>query len=161
MSAWLGKDVAKFVKQPPEIKINPNGVDMKVSEVWMIDFEEEALLHGNIREVNKKLIQPDSGGFFNLWRGIYDIRVANEVAIPQDAVVLCFPRSSLNRLGTIKSDGGVWDSGYKGFGTQTLLVPIKRIRIHKDEFWFQLMFFSNKDVADLKYDGHWQGEKPK
>jgi dUTP pyrophosphatase len=160
MAAWLGKDVAKFVKQPPEIKINPNGVDLKVSEVWKIGLEEEAVLHGSTRTVNKKLILPENDDFYHLERGVYDVRIANEVTIPMEAVGLCFPRSTLNRLGTIKSDGGVWDSGYKGFGTQTLLVPIKKIKIHKDEFWFQLMLFSNKDIAEIKYEGHWQGEKP-
>jgi len=161
MAVWLGKEVAKYVKQPPEIKVNPNGIDLKVSEVWQIDLDSEAVLHGNIRTVGKKLLQPDADGFYHLERGIYDVRIANEVEIPQNAVVFCFPRSSLNRLGTVKSDSSVWDSGYKGFGTQTLFVPIKKLKIHKDEFWFQLTFFSNKDIADMRYRGYWQGEKPR
>ena len=50
MCIWLGKEVAKFVEQPPEIKINPNGVDIGASEVWELQPNSVSTLHGKIRK---------------------------------------------------------------------------------------------------------------
>jgi deoxycytidine triphosphate deaminase len=163
MAVWLGKNVAKYISNHAPIKINPNGVDVRVSEVWKIHPDSEVIIKGSERTISpeKAKILFDESGFYNLDTGIYEIRLANEVEIPQEATALMFPRSTLNRLGMIKSETAVGDSGYKGFMTQTFYVPIKKIRIHKDEAWVQLIFIDNKDVADMKYEGHWQGEKPK
>ncbi|MBI4017384.1 MAG: deoxycytidine deaminase [Candidatus Aenigmarchaeota archaeon] len=159
MSVWPGSRTARFVKQPPEVKINPNGVDVGVSEVWRIEEHARSTLHGKIRETEppKTLVTPE-GDFFVLAKGVYEVRLSNEVEIPQNAVAMLLPRSTLNRLGVIKSETAVWDSGYKGFGTQTVFVPIHSIRIHRDEKWFQLIFMDAE--ASGTYEGHWQNEKP-
>ena len=157
-----GEKVSKYVKAPPEIKINPNGVDVKVSEVWKIDDNTVSVLNGKVRETNpqKKLMEPDDQGFYNLVNGIYEVRIANEVEIPNKFTGMLLPRSSLNRLGMIKSESALWDSGYKGFGTQTIFIPIKLFKIHKNDFWFQFILLSSEESKNL-YDGHWQNEKPK
>lgn len=156
---WPGSKTAAYVKTPPEIKINPNGVDVGVSEVWRIDDGTQSTMHGKIRETDVPKVQviPD-GEFFVLRRGVYEIRLSNEVSIPQNAMALIFPRSTLNRLGVIVSTTGVVDSGYSGFATQTLIVPIQTIRIHRNEKWFQLVFMDAE--ASGTYAGHWQNEKP-
>jgi deoxycytidine triphosphate deaminase len=162
MVVWSGKHVAQFVRQPPEIKINPNGVDLKASEIWLIRADAVSVLNGKTRATipEKEKVLPDADGFYNLHQGTYEVRVANEVSIPKNAVGKLYPRSSLNRLGSIKSDTAIWDSGYCGFGTQTLHVPIKLLRVQKDEFWFQLAMEDGEE-SDEQYSGHWQGEKPK
>ncbi len=162
MVVWSGKHVAQFVRQPPEIKINPNGVDLKASEIWLIRADAVSVLNGKTRVTmpDKEKVLPDADGFYNLHQGTYEVRVANEVSIPKNAVGKLYPRSSLNRLGSIKSDTAIWDSGYCGFGTQTLHVPIKLLRVQKDEFMFQLAM-EDCESSDVQYSGHWQGEKPK
>jgi len=160
---WSGKRTAAFVKQPPEIKINPNGVDLKVSEVYEIHNQTVSVLNGKVRTTNpeKVSIKPDAEGFYNLEQGnVYEARLANEVSVPENAVGLMFPRSSLNRLGAVKSNTAIWEPGYKGFGTLTIFVPIKLFRIHKDEHWFQFTL-QDCEKSDVLYDGHWQGEKAK
>ena len=161
MSVWSGKRIAEHIKQPPEIKINPNGIDMKVSEVFFIDENSEVIINKDVREIKpeKKLIKPDQNGFYNLVKGTYEVRVANMVAIPKGVVGFLFPRSTLNRFGMIKSQTAVWDSGYNGFGTQTIHVPIRLVRIHKDDFWFQIVFIDSEE-SDVIYNGRWQAESP-
>ena len=162
MAVWLGKEVARCIEQPPGIKINPNGVDLRVSEVWRIPEEGVVTIHGKERRIepDKTKILPGDDGFYSLPKGTYEVRTANKVTVPDKAVGLLFPRTTLNRFGVIKSESGLWDSGYSGYGTQTLRTTAKEMRIHKDECWFQLMFIDMKEHVDQLYDGHWQGEKP-
>jgi len=161
MAVWLGKDVAKFVGKGPPIRINPNGVDIKIAEIWRISDDSEVLINGQTRAINPpktKLLPKD--GFWDLEKGLYEIRLANEIAIPPNATGFTFPRSTFNRLGIIKAESAVWDSGYKGYGTQTIFVALKRAKIHVDEAWVQLIFISNAEPASELYNGYWQGEKP-
>jgi len=161
MVVWSGKRTSACVRQPPEVKVGPNGVEMKVSEVWKIEPETVSVFNGKVRTTTpeKMKLEPDAEGFWNLTTGTYEVRIANEVSIPLNAVGRLHPRSTLNRLGTIKSDTALWDSGYVGYGTQTVHVPIRLFRIHKDEFWFQFVL-EECEPADAGYSGHWQGEKP-
>jgi len=161
MSIWSGERVAKFVEQPPEININPNGVDLKVAEVFRIHDESESMFGGSERKIDpeKTLIGHSDDGFYNLERGVYEIRVANRIHVPKNAVALFFPRSTLNRLGMIKSQTAVGDSGYSGYPTQTIFIPIKNFKIHKDEHWIQMMFI-NCEESKQSYSGIYQDEKP-
>jgi deoxycytidine triphosphate deaminase len=163
MVVWSGKKVAEHVTQPPEVKIGPNGVELKVSEVWKVHPETISIVNGKTRttSIEKKQLAPDQDGYYNLENGIYEVRIANEVSIPEKAVGKMHPRSTLNRLGAIKSETGLWDSGYKGYGTQTIFIPIKMFRIHKDDFWFQI-HFEDSENSDISYadTGFWHGETP-
>lgn len=160
MTIWSGKRVSQYVRQPPLVKINPNGVDLGVSEIFRFDSISESILDGKTRETKPSKIKMEPiGNFYVLPNGVYEVRIANEVSVPKNAAGLLFPRSTLNRLGIIKSETAIWDSGYIGYGTQTILVSIKKFTIRKDEFWFQLMF-KDAEQSDFTYDGHWQKESP-
>ena len=162
MSVWLGKEVAKYIENPPDVKINPNGVDLRASEVWRIPEEGTVTVKGKERKIEpgKIKIVPDEDGFYSLKKGTYEIRIANKITIPDTAVGFLYPRTTLNRFGIIKSETGLWDSGYSGYGTQTIHVSVNNFKIDKDEFWFQMMFMEMKNKTDQLYEGHWQGEKP-
>lgn len=161
MVVWSGKHAARFIEQPPSIKIQPAGVDVGVSEVWRISSGAVATLDGETRKVvpSKQLVKPGLDGFYSLRRGVYEVRLANKITVPSDAAVFVHPRSTLNRLGMLKSETGVWDPGYSGYGTQTVYVPISLYRIHVGEMWFQVVFMDAEAVGEA-YRGHWQGEKP-
>ncbi len=161
MVVWAGERVAKFIEKPPEIKVNPNGVDVRVGEVFLIHEDTISTFDKKTRQTypEKVLIKPTEDGFYELKRGVYEIRVANKINIPNNAVATFFPRSTLNRLGMIKSQNAIGDSGYSGHPTQTIFIPIKNFRIHKDEPWIQIMF-QDCEVSEHSYSGHWQNEKP-
>ena len=163
MSIWLGKDIEKHVSKHAPVKVNPNGLDLRISEVWYINPDSEATVCGAERKItpDKTKLLPEADGFYHLLRGVYEVRLANEIEIPNNATALFLPRSTLNRLGMIKSETAVGDSGYKGFCTQTFYVSIKKFKIHKDEAWVQVIFIDNKDIADVLYSGYYQDEKPK
>ena len=163
MSVWLGTEVAKYVEQPPEVKINPNGVDLRISEVWKLPEEGIVTICGKIREIKpeKMKIEPDKNGFYYLPKGTYELRVANKITIPKNAVGIVFPRSTFNRLGVLKTETALWDSGYSGYGTQTVRIAVQELQVHQNEYWFQMIFLDTKGDANQLYEGHYQGEKPK
>ena len=127
MVVWSGEKVAKFIEQPPEVKVNPNGVDVRVGEIFLILEDSTSIFDSKTRKTipDKVLIKPNKDDFYDLGKGVYEIRVANKVNIPRNAVATFFPRSTLNRLGMIKSQNAIGDSGYSGYPTQTVFVPIK------------------------------------
>lgn len=157
MACWRGEEVAKYVEG--EVKINPNGVDLRVGEVWKIKEDVEIEINGNVRKIEpkKEKVEPE-GEFWILEKGVYEVRIANKVTIPKSAVGLLLPRSTFNRLGIIKSETALWDSGYSGYGTQTVIVMVKKAKIHVNELWFQLIFLDAKEVKE-GYRGFYQNEQ--
>jgi deoxycytidine triphosphate deaminase len=166
MGVWSGKDVAKHVKGFR--KINPGGVDVAPTQVVRLP-RGTILLHGGKRgylirgkfldhEEAKVKCRPDANGYYHLRpMTLYELRFPR-VEIPLTATGLCFPRSTLNRLGIIKVETAVLDSGYVGEFVQTLL-SLSPALIHKDEALVQLVFLQNVKRAERGYDGRYQGEK--
>ena len=158
---WLGKDISKIIETPPKIKINPAGVDLGISEVYRIAEDGIATFYGKVRNVEKMKIDPAEDGFYYLPKGTYEVRIANKVKMPMDAVGILLPRSTLNRLGILKSESALIDPGYEGFPTQTIRVTVGEFRVHKDEYLFQLIVLKTLGIPDEGYNGFYQGEKPK
>jgi deoxycytidine triphosphate deaminase len=169
VSVLSGSDVSKFCSHYK--KINPNGVDLAPKEVRKIPARATIYLHGEDRgyidrrpskrgpAVNdlKKPLKPDSGGFYRFVRGkLYELRFP-KVSIPPDCTGFAFPRSTINRLGIIKLETAVFDSGYSGEFTQTIFTPLEA-RVHKDEALVQLVLIRNEAPAKRLYDGRYQNE---
>ena len=166
MSLVEGNYVAGFCKS--YVRINPNGVDLAPKNVSMIPRNSVIFLHGDRRgylahgskEVRdaKPQVLPDRDGYYNFRAGCLYVLRFPEVTIPADCTGLAFPRSSLNRLGVIKLETAVFDSGYSGEPTQTIFTPIRAL-VHKDEAMIQLVFLRNEKKAKNLYRGHYQHEK--
>jgi deoxycytidine triphosphate deaminase len=148
VSVLSGEEVAKSCSSYK--KVNPNGVDLAPKEVKLVPRGYKIYLHGEERgyvapsltrgrqsekpEVKdvKELVSPDEEGFYDYVKGnLYELRFA-KVTIPADCTGFAFPRSTVNRLGIIKLESAVFDSGYSGEPTQTIFTPIVA-RVHKDE----------------------------
>lgn len=166
MSLVEGSYVARFCKS--YVRINPNGVDLAPNKVSVIPRDSVIFLHGDRRGYlmpgskkvrdSKSPVLPDSDGYYNFQAGCLYVLRFPEVTIPPDCTGLAFPRSSLNRLGVIKLETAVFDSGYSGEPTQTIYTPI-RAMIHKDEAMIQLVFLRNEKPAKKLYKGRYQHEK--
>jgi len=157
-------------------KINPNGVDMAPKEVKVIPAHSTIYLHGEKRgylaskaskrrgrpaevvvEDAKQPLAPDEEGFYRFAKGcLYELRFPR-VSIPGDCTGFAFPRSTVNRLGIIKLESAVFDSGYTGEFTQTIFTPINA-RVHRGEALVQLVFIRNDAPAELLYAGRYQNE---
>jgi deoxycytidine triphosphate deaminase len=155
-------------------KVNPNGVDLSPKEVKLVPRGFKIYLHGEergyiapsaprgrnakpeVRDV-KELVAPDKEGFYDFVKGnLYELRFP-KVTIPVDCTGFAFPRSTVNRLGIIKLESAVFDSGYSGEPTQTIFTPLDA-RVHKDEALIQLVFIRNESPAKELYRGRYQNE---
>jgi deoxycytidine triphosphate deaminase len=166
MSVWAGRDVAKYVKG--YCKINPGGVDLAPKQITKLP-RLKVLLHGEKRgflidgkfhdhEKIKSICKPDKLGYYHLKSmTLYELRFPL-VEIPLTATGLCFPRSTLNRLGIIKAETAILDSGYRGEFVQTLFTFSPAL-IYKEEPLVQLIFLQNLERAEEGYRGRYQGEK--
>jgi deoxycytidine triphosphate deaminase len=165
VSVVSGKEVSACCKS--FVKVNPNGVDLAPTEVHRLPSDLTIVLHGDKRGYigpdgaltrDKSIITPDAEGFYNFEKGsLYELRFP-EVSVPATCTGFAFPRSSINRLGVIKLESAVFDSGYQGEPTQVIMTPIAA-RIHHTEAVIQLVFLRNEKAADTLYSGFYQHEK--
>ena len=171
MSVLSGADVAKSCSSFK--KVNPNGVDLSPKEVKLVPRGFKIYLHGEdrgyvapsaarggkkpeVRDV-KEIVSPDKEGFYDFLKGnLYELRFP-KVTIPADCTGFAFPRSTVNRLGIIKLESAVFDSGYSGEPTQTIFTPMDA-RVHKDEALIQLVLIRNEAPAKELYEGRYQNE---
>ena len=173
MSVLSGEEVSKSCASFR--KVNPNGVDLSPKEVKIIPRGYKIYLHGEergyvapsesrgrrapkpeVRDV-KEVVTPDKEGFYEFLKGnLYELRFP-KVTIPPDCTGFAFPRSTVNRLGIIKLESAVFDSGYSGEPTQTIFTPLDA-RVHKDEALIQLVFIRNEAPARALYSGRYQNE---
>ena len=165
MSVVSGEEVAACCKA--YVKINPNGVDLAPKQVSKLPMDATIFLHGDRRGylgedgllvTAKADLVPDGQGFYRFESGsMYELRFP-EVSVPADCTGVAFPRSTINRLGIVKLESAVFDSGYRGEPTQVIFTPI-RATIHREEAMVQLVFFRNEKAATSLYSGFYQNEK--
>jgi deoxycytidine triphosphate deaminase len=173
VSVLSGREVAKSCASYK--KVNPNGVDLSPKEVKLIPRGSKIYLHGEQRgyvarsatrggksrkpEMKdvKEPVTPDKEGFYDFVKGnLYELRFPR-VTVPADCTGFAFPRSTVNRLGIIKLESAVFDSGYSVEFTQTIFTPLDA-RVHKDEALVQLVFIRNEAPASDIYKGRYQNE---
>jgi dUTP pyrophosphatase len=100
----------------------------------------------------------DQAGWFDLAPATYGIRYAEAVDMPTDCGGLCFPRSSLLRMG-LTVPTAVWDAGYGGRGEGLLIVTNPHgVRLQRGARIAQLVVFRLTQPASQAYQGRYQGE---
>ena len=104
----------------------------------------------------KSEIVPDEDGFYNIKKNMFIEAIFGKVIIPNNMVAFAFPRSTFNRLGVVKSETAVFDSGFEGTATQCFYFPNLPAKIHKDEAWIQLVYFKVEGEVKKGYDGMYQ-----
>jgi dUTP pyrophosphatase len=88
----------------------------------------------------------------------YRITYNEKVSVPENAIGLVFPRSSLMRNGCHLVTA-VWDPGYEGRGQGLLEVLNPRgVVLTENARVGQLVFFRLENEASEGYDGRYQGE---
>lgn len=164
MTIWSGEEVAEHIETPPNIDVEPNGVELEIDKIYRIPKDGVVIVDDDTRivapskvEVSDSLLKDDNETpYYRIPNGIYEVRLANKIHIPEDVVGKVHPRSTLNRFGMAIHPTAVWDSGYEGFGTLTVDVKVHNLVMGEHEKWFQMMFMDAESSS--QYDGHWQNE---
>jgi len=140
------------------VHLQPNGVDLSLGEIWT--FREPGALgrHNAQRHLpEREELTFDDEGWVDAPAGAYGIRYAERVALPTDCGALCFPRSSLLRMG-LTVPTAVWDAGYAGRGEGLLVVSNPHgVRLQRGARIAQLIVFRLTETT-TGYDGRYQNE---
>jgi dUTP pyrophosphatase len=150
------------LREPAEVAehVQPNGVDLSLDAVWR--FRGAGTLgaaSGDRQLPEREELAFDGDGWLDLGPATYGIRYAEAVQMPTDCGGLCFPRSSLLRMG-LTVPTAVWDAGYGGRGEGLLLVTNPHgVRLQRGARIAQLVVFRLTQHT-RRYAGHYQGENP-
>jgi dUTP diphosphatase len=144
---------------PQQGLLQPNGVDLSLDSVWRL-LGSGTLGRSNAdRSLPPREVLPFAAdGWLDLPPGGYGIRYAEEVHLPGDCGGLCFPRSSLLRMG-VYVPTAVWDAGYVGRGEGWLQVSNPHgVRLQHGARIVQLVLFRLTQPAASGYQGAYQHE---
>ncbi len=138
------------------VQVQPAGVDLRLDTVEEL-VEAGRLGVGERVRPRGRPIEPVDG-WYRLGPGYYRIRFLDPVAVPSSAVGLCFPRSSLLRMGASVLCA-VWDPGYRGRGEALLAVfNAYGVELERGARIAQLVFLRVGGAPGGLYEGVYQGE---
>jgi len=138
-------------------QVQPAGVDLRVGEVHV--FREQGHLGVEGRRIPaSEPLEPRNGAWL-LGPGFYKVVFMDAVAVPENAAGICFPRSSLLRMGALLGCA-VWDPGYRGRGEALLVIGNPHgVRIEVGARIAQLVFIRVYPQIGERYSGIYQGER--
>jgi dUTP pyrophosphatase len=138
--------------------IQPNGIDLSLGAVWRFAGRGALGRSNDTRQLPPRdELAFDAQGWLELEPGTYGIRYAELVSMPPDCGGLCFPRSSLLRMG-LHVPTAVWDAGYSGRGEGLLLVQNPHgVRLQQGARIAQLVLF-RLTASTTPYAGRYQHE---
>jgi dUTP pyrophosphatase len=141
------------------VHVQPNGIDLSLEAVWRFTSAGVLGVSNDDRRLPPREEVPfDPTGWADLEPGTYGIRYAEWVALGVDQGGLCFPRSSLLRMG-LHVPTAVWDAGYAGRGEGLLVVNNPHgVRLQRGARVVQLVVFQLNAPAAAAYAGAYQQE---
>jgi dUTP pyrophosphatase len=156
-----GDEISLFIKQVESFdsgqQIQPAGYDVTLSKVYAHSKTKYTL--GVQKTENSKLeeIAPDEEGYLDLDPGVYLV-VLNEITtIPNDAIGVLLPRSTLLRNG-IDVRTALFDPGYSG-QPSVMLVCHRPLRVERFSRIGQLVIIKSDKEFSKQYNGRYQGER--
>lgn len=150
--------LAEFATEAEHVQ--PNGIDLSLDAIWRFTGA------GSLGRSSSDRLLPereglafDPDGWISLQAGTYGIRYAERVEMPPDCGGLCFPRSSLLRMG-LHVPTAVWDAGYQGNGEGLLVVGDPYgVRLQRGARIAQLVLFRLTEPAAATYSGRYHEPK--
>ncbi|MFP4045602.1 MAG: deoxyuridine 5'-triphosphate nucleotidohydrolase [Candidatus Aenigmatarchaeota archaeon] len=138
-----------------ETQIQPNGFDITVDKIFTfsepgkLDFSNSERKIPDCEEVEpEKKSEDDKYGWWKLEQGVYKVRCNEKFKMPKDLAAICFPRSSLLRMGCF-THTGVWDAGFEGMAEFVLFVENKEgVEIKENARIAQLVFLPVEEVEE-------------
>ena len=154
-----GQFVALPSAAAQQTHVQPNGVDLSLDAIWrLVGTGALGIATDDRRLPPRAELEFDGQGWVELEMGTYGIRFTEWVAVPLDCGGLCFPRSSLLRMG-LHVPTGVWDAGYAGRAESLLMVTNPHgVRLQRGARIVQLVLFRLTEPASQGYAGAYQHE---
>lgn len=152
----LSPSVLKALLGLHDDKIDTSGLKLHIGGIYII--ADKGTLAKGERSIPRYVKLKSTNGVYVLEQGVYVVRYAEYIRIPEGTIGLALPRSSLLRMGaTIHT--AVWDSGYEGQGIGLLVVfnPFG-IVLEEEAHIAQLVYFKVEGKPSV-YKGIYQGEK--
>jgi dUTP pyrophosphatase len=153
-----GEFVAAHVSPTDDEQVQPNGVDLRLEEVY------EQLDPGRIGRDGKEVGQRQPVAVeevgehvpptYYLNQGGYVVQYAEKLAVPEGHVGFVYPRSSLLRNSCMLNTA-VWDTGYEGRG-EGLLQVHQDVQVERGARIGQFVLAKADHAGG--YDGTYQGE---
>ncbi len=151
-----GRLASSYVALGDPRQVQPAGVDIRVDVVERL--AAEGVLGVESRSIPEGDPLPLESGWWRLGPGAYRVRFLDPVKVPPNAAGLCFPRSSLLRMGA-SLHCAVWDPGYEGRGQALLTVYNPHgIRLEWGARIAQMVFIRLEKPPEKLYSGAYQGE---
>lgn len=143
----------------PELQVQPNGVEMTLKQVEMLDGTGAVDFDNSSRKIpDSRILEFGSDGWIHLPEGCYKVLFNEIVNIPKDMAATAKPRSSLLRCGATL-ETAVWDAGYRGRSESMLVVHNPSgFRLKKNARIMQLLFHHLKSEVSEGYSGRYQNE---
>jgi dUTP pyrophosphatase len=136
--------------------VQPNGIDLSLDALWRFSGSGTLGRAGADRRLpERESVAFDADGWCELPPGQYGVRYAERVEMPPDCGGLCFPRSSLLRMG-MHVPTAVWDAGYHGNGEGLLIVGNPYgARLQRGARIAQLVLFRLTEPTAATYRGQY------
>jgi len=135
-----------------------NGIDLRLDKVYkFVSFGSVFIEEVKLPPIEEIKVEGIEGKqVYVLDKGTYLIEFFETIEVPNDAIGICFPRSSLLRSGCdIRT--ALWDSGYKG-KSRALMVVYNPIVIEKGARIAQIIFLRTEKKVERSYSGQYQYE---
>ncbi|MHA1910568.1 MAG: deoxyuridine 5'-triphosphate nucleotidohydrolase [Candidatus Kariarchaeaceae archaeon] len=149
----------KTIRDAVELKLQtqPAGIDLTLKAIEEI-ISPGYLGEGKTRTLSEtREIEPSSElPSYSLVPGKYIARYNEVITVPDDAIALVLPRSSLMRCGATL-ETAVWDPGYSGRGMGLLIVG-NNLDLDINARVGQLIFIQMTSKSNSGYNGTFQNE---
>ena len=155
--AMPGFQVLKYIKNLlSENQLQPAGVDLTVYKVFKLI--SRGYLGVNYRRISEVQEVPKKNGKWHLSKGAYKVLINEIIQVPEDAIGLCFPRSTLLRMG-VDVRCALWDPGYYGRSEILLVVHNEHgVIIEENARIAQIVFIKLVEKPHKLYSGMYKGE---
>jgi dUTP pyrophosphatase len=158
---FSGEEISKLVKQVENLGSNeqsqPAGFDVTVSKIYSYSSSVHTI--GVSKTENSVLseIKTDNQNYFELGVGAFMLELNEITTIPNNAIGILLPRSTLLRNG-IDVRTALFDPGYSG-QPKVMLVCHRPLRLERFARIGQLVLFRSDKEFPSQYKGRYQGER--
>jgi dUTP pyrophosphatase len=158
---FSGDEISQLIKKVDSVdsgrQSQPAGFDLTVRKVY--SYSKSVYVLGLAKTENSRLeeLAPTRDGYFDLALGAYLLELNEITTIPNDAIGIFFPRSTLLRNG-IDVRTALFDPGYSG-QPKIMLVCHRPLKLQRFSRIGQLVLLKSDGEFSKKYNGQYQGER--